>query len=219
MKIRLATMCKYVPDEKVHDRKVMNIIKLFALNSSFVPTEHAKILSDPLGFPILGKTYWKKIHLTHGCYLTNTKLIRQQIEGIKLSTDFPIAILHPVKKDALDLCLKILVPGHPKPIYIFVDNKAAAETKDSAEKALYNINDNRGLKGENGIEELPKEGKQYTQTREVMEGLEFVYIYARTHKSIAFTVENAIELDRDDSFCFLGPLSDLYQTSTITIPE
>ena len=39
-----------------------------------------------------------------------------------------------------------------------------------------------------------------------------VYIYVRTQKSVSSGFDNAIELGREDSSCFLGPLSDLYQT-------
>ena len=43
-----------------------------------------------------------------------------------------------------------------------------------------------------------------------------VYIYARTQKSVSYGINNAIELGRDDSSGFLGPLSDLYQTAKST---
>ena len=39
-----------------------------------------------------------------------------------------------------------------------------------------------------------------------------VYIYARTQKSDSNGIDNAIEVGIDDSFDFLGPLSDLYET-------
>ena len=49
-----------------------------------------------------------------------------------------------------------------------------------------------------------------------MEDRDIVYIYARTHNTISFGVDDAMEIGRKDSFDFLRPLSDLYQISKST---
>ena len=142
MKIRLAAMCKFVPYKNVHSNpNVMNIMKLFGITrGATLPDMHWKILSAPLRFPDVGDTYWTEHHLTNNGYKKPT-LFLKEIDNIELSALFPIAILRPSKGDAFDLCLKILVPGYDEPIHIFVDNKAIDETKDSADKVPYNVND------------------------------------------------------------------------------
>ena len=214
MKIRLQAASCYVPNENVpFDQKIMKIMKLFGITQkSIVPDAHLDMLLAPLGLPNRGVPSWREYNLTNSSY-KKPKSFLKEIDNIALSAQSPIAILRPVKGDAFDLCLKILVPGYDEPMHVFVENKAMKESNETASRVLYDINKS---KDKIAVEDFKSKGRQYIQTETVMADRKIVYIYARTQKSVSYGINNAIELGRDDSFGFLGPLSDLYQTAKST---
>ena len=212
VKIRLAVMCKYVPDKNVRSYgKVMNIMKLFGITrDDSVPYMHWKMLSAPLGFPDVGDTYWTEHHLTNdSCKETNSFL--KEIDNIKLTASCPVAIVFPAEQEAWDLCLKILVPGYKKPIHIFVENKAAEESLDSADRVPFDVSNSKRI----AREELEGGGsagggEQQTHTEMVMGDRKIVYIHVKTHDTVSSRIDNATELGRYACIRFLGPSIDFY---------
>lgn len=217
MKIRLRAASSYVPKEHVRaDRKVMSIKKLFGItNDDIIPSEHYDLFSASLELQRTNTLYWKEVNLMKSSRFNPTSFL-EEIDNIKLSAESPVAIVLPMTGEAWDLCLKILVPGYDEPMYVFVENKAIQETQKSADKVLFNMKNKPEPRGEIEVGDFEDGGKQYTHTETVMGPRKIVFIYARTQKSVSYGINNAIELGRDDSFGFLGPLSDLYQAAMST---
>ena len=213
MKIRLLAASNYVPKVNVPSkRQVMNIMKLFGIKkNSIVPLVHRKIFSAPLELLDVEEVYWIEFNLTNSSYKKPTSFL-DEIDSITLSAQSPIAILRPAEGEAFDLCLKILVPGYDEPMHVFVENKAIAETQNNTNKVLFNMAQKRKSDGGITVKDLEDGGKQYIHTETVMADRKIVYIYARTQKSVSYGINNAIELGREDSFDFLGPLSGYYQS-------
>ncbi len=218
MKIRLVAVSNYVPKVNVpSNRKVMNIMKIFGITDvSIVPLAHFDMLSAPLGSSKKGIPYWQEYDLTNNSH-KKPKSFLEEIDSIALSAQSPIAILSPARGESFDLCLKILVPGYDEAMHVFVENKAIAETKNNTKKALFNMANNRVSKGEIvTVRDFEDGGKQYIHTETVMEDRKILFIYARTQKSVSYGINNAIELGREHSFDFLGPLTGLYEIAKST---
>ena len=213
IKIRLAAMCKYVPDKKVNpDRNdmIMNIKKLFGINYGVIPHVHSKILYAPLGFSVFEDSNWTEHHLTNNS-CKKTDLFLKEIDNITLSASCPVAIVFPVEQEAWDLCLKILIPGYDEPIHIFVENKTVEESQESADRVLFDVSDSKRIASEElEVGGSAGGGKQHTHTESVMKNRKIVNIYVRTHNTVRSRIDNAIQLGREDHFSFLGPLIDFY---------
>ena len=214
MKIRLVAVSNYVPKANVpSNRKVMNIMKIFGITDvSIVPLAHFDMLSAPLGSSKNDIPYWQEYNLTNNSH-KKPKSFLEEIDSIALSAQSPIAILSPATGESFDLCLKILVPGYDEAMHVFVENKAIAETQNNTNKVPYNMANNRESKGGITVKDLEDGGKQYIHTETVMKGRKILFIYARTQKSVSYGINNAIELGREHSFDFLGPLTGLYQSA------
>ena len=98
-------------------------------------------------------------------------------------------------------------------MYIFIELKSREETsknkKTTTKKSVGKV-----------VTDFPSKGRQYNQTVAMMgNDTDFLYVYMSTHDRESFSVGRCVELNRKDTFYFLGPIKDIYSALRGSVPE
>jgi hypothetical protein len=209
----------------------ISIAKLLGiLDWEIIPDEYRELFLSPLCPYDKDKPF--EFQLSKNSY-ENIQEVRQDILGIDVCHRNPVAFILPAEKEAWNLCLKIYTGDGKPPMHVYIQNKCADENYESDLKEFCtwedigrsrnlctwdNIKNSNFLGRIDGeVENIPTinrlhdNGRQYRQAKEMMQAIDLVYIYFKTHNVESFYAENAIEMGRSESRNRLGPLYELYK--------
>jgi hypothetical protein len=135
----------------------------------------------------------------------------QELDDVKVTVMSPVTMILPTKSsknmEAWDLCLKVLYAGandEPQPVFVFIDNKAMEERPNRQQQPV-------AIQPQS-IEKMPKKGRQYSRTKDVIGNrFPFLFIYATTDNVVTYSTDRAIYMGKRETLAMLGPFAELCQ--------
>lgn len=133
---------------------------------------------------------------------------KESLDKIKVSTENPIVMIRPHRKESFDIGFVIFDHIFGKPLYVCLELKSSGEIvdrnkKEKVSRKIYNTNAK--------MNDFPKGGKQYNHTAGVMGDRRFVYYHLNTKIDDSFMIGNVANFGRENIENLVGTsIIDLY---------